>query len=301
MTHAAPNVGAPISGATIAAVAAFTVIIWGASPFVTKIGTNSADPLLVGFLRTVLAASISVPLILAGRIVWPRTRAQWGWLLGSATSGFCVFPVMYTIGIGFSTAAHGALILSGLPVMTGLIAALLERRLPSRHWWAGCALAILGLGVLVGDRSGFEGGSDPLLGDLLMVAACTICAFGYVAGARLSSSIGSWSATMWGITLGAAVALPGALALGGISAITAIGLAGWLAIAYLAFVVAIIGYAAWYWALDKGGVERVAPAQFFQPVVGVGLAVAFLGESLSWTGLAAALVILAGVWIARRR
>ncbi|MBM3542357.1 MAG: DMT family transporter [Alphaproteobacteria bacterium] len=298
----APADGAHRTSPTLViAVAAFAVLVWGASPFVTKIGTNDADSLTIGFLRTVVAAGVSVPLILLGRVAWPQTRAEWGWLAGSSLGGFFVFPVVYTIGIGYSTASHGALILAALPVMTGLIGALLERRLPPMRWWAGCVLAAAGLTVLIGKRSGFEGGSDPLLGDLLMLGASTICAFGYVAGARLSATLGSWNATMWGISIGAVLSAIGLTLHGGFAAAGAMGEAGWLAVFYLAFVVAIVGYVAWYWALAKGGVERTAPAQFYQPVVGVVLSIVFLDETLSALGVAAAAVILAGIWIARRR
>jgi drug/metabolite transporter (DMT)-like permease len=291
----------PASPALIVAVAAFAVLVWGASPFVTKIGTNDADALALGFLRTCVAALVSVPLILMGRVAWPSTRAEWGWLAGSSLGGFFVFPVVYTIGIGLSTASHGALILAALPVMTGLIGALLEGRLPGMRWWAGCTLAAAGLTVLVGQRATFGGGSDPLLGDLLMLGACTICAFGYVAGSRLSATLGSWNATMWGISIGAAFSAVGLALSGGFAAVETMGETGWLAVLYLAFVVAIIGYVAWYWALSKGGVERTAPAQFYQPVVGVLLSIIFLDESLNVLGGAAAVIILVGIWVARSK
>jgi drug/metabolite transporter (DMT)-like permease len=134
-----------------------------------------------------------------------------------------------------------------------------------------------------------------------MLGACTICAFGYVAGSRLSATLGSWNATMWGISIGAAFSAVGLALSGGFAAVETMGETGWLAVLYLAFVVAIIGYVAWYWALSKGGVERTAPAQFYQPVVGVLLSIIFLDESLNVLGGAAAVIILVGIWVARSK
>jgi len=280
--------------------AAFAVVIWGASPFATKLGVADTDPLLVGLLRTIVAAAVSVPLILLGRVSRPGNARDWRWLMVSAICGFVIFPVFFSVGLRFTTASHGALLIATLPIWTGLIAAGLERRMPARRWLYGCALALAGTAALIGDRSGFEGGSDPVIGDLIILVGCWACSLGYVAGARLSGTLGSWSTTMWGATIGTAVGVPVLLLTRGWEAVLHIGPAGWIAIVYLAFIVTVIGYIAWYWALSKGEVARVAPAQFFLPVVGVGLAVVFLGERLTAVGIGAAIVILIGVRLTQR-
>lgn len=61
---------------------------------------------------------------------------------------------------------------------------------------------------------------------------------------------------------------------------------GWLAVAYLAIFASILGYAAWYWAIDKAGVARIAPIQFAQPLVRLILAVLLLSEPMTIRGYA---------------
>ena len=67
----------------------------------------------------------------------------------------------------------------------------------------------------------------------------------------------------------------------------------------MALASSILGYAAWYWALGQGGIGRTGLAQFVQPLVGVVLAVALLGEAVTGPMMAAAAAILAGVALAR--
>ena len=74
----------------------------------------------------------------------------------------------------------------------------------------------------------------------------------------------------------------------------------WSAIAYLAVVVTILGYVLWYWALGQGGIARVGLIQFLQPVSGVILAAALLGERISASFLLASALVLGGVWLAIR-
>jgi drug/metabolite transporter (DMT)-like permease len=73
----------------------------------------------------------------------------------------------------------------------------------------------------------------------------------------------------------------------------------WVSVLYLALLSSIVGYAAWYWALGQGGIGRTGLTQFVQPLVGVVLAVALLGETVTWPMAAAAVAILAGVALAR--
>jgi drug/metabolite transporter (DMT)-like permease len=70
---------------------------------------------------------------------------------------------------------------------------------------------------------------------------------------------------------------------------------------FLALGSTIIAYVAWYWALGRGGIARTALFQFLQPVFATAFAVWLLSEEFGATTLVAALLILAGVIIARRR
>ncbi len=106
------------------------VVLWGATPMATKVAVAGLDPLAVGVLRTLLAGLVALPLIIFGRVAPPRSRSGRIHLAVSALGGFVVFPLLFSFGLQLTSAGHGALLLGILPVLTGLIAALLERRLP---------------------------------------------------------------------------------------------------------------------------------------------------------------------------
>jgi drug/metabolite transporter (DMT)-like permease len=62
----------------------------------------------------------------------------------------------------------------------------------------------------------------------------------------------------------------------------------------------LIGFAAWFWALDRAGVSAIAPLQFGQPIVSLVIATFFLGEQFSISTLVSVSLVLAGVYICRR-
>ena len=74
----------------------------------------------------------------------------------------------------------------------------------------------------------------------------------------------------------------------------------WGAVVFLALVTSILGYVGWYWALAHGGIARIAPLQFLQPLSGLVLAALVLDERLTWSLAVGAGAVIAGVAIARR-
>lgn len=146
-------------------------------------------------------------------------------------------------------------------------------------------------------RTGLENDCSSVTGDLVVAFACIGVAMGYVAGGRLSGSLGTWPTTLWGITIGGVVVLP--FVAGGVNW-GAVGPMAYGGIAYAAFVTSILGYVAWFWVLSKGGIARISTIQFGLPVVSLVLAVFILDETITLPILIAAAVILSGIWIVQR-
>ena len=279
--------------------AGVAVLLWGATPMVTKIAVGGIDPLAIGILRTVLGALVALPVFVAGGLRLPRGARTWRTLMASAMGGFVLFPLLFTLGMGRTSAGHGALMLGILPVFTGLVAAAVERRRPGPRWWLGCAVAAVGTALLAGARFGADLDQADALGDGLVLAGALAASVGYVAGARAAREIGTWQVTLWGLIMGGLVLVPIVPLVVAPAALIEAGAATLAAVAYLAVGSSIVAYAAWYWALGHGGIGRTGLAQFAQPLVGLVMAVAVLGEAVTLPmGLAAA-AILGGVALAR--
>ncbi|NNE44460.1 MAG: DMT family transporter [Gemmatimonadetes bacterium] len=291
------------AGMAVLLVGGGAVLLWSGTPIANKIAVAHMDPMTAGVLRSMLAGLIALGIATAARLPRPRAPGHWGLLLGSGIASFAVWPMLLSLGLGRTTANHAALILAQLPLLTGLIAAAVDRRWPRRGWWAGMALAGVGTFFLVFYRSDGallqeDGG---LVGDLIILGGTVICAGGYVAGGRLSPVIGTWSTTFWGLAAALTVLIPTFLLRLPRTDWSGVGPAGWTAIAYLTILSSLLGYAAWFWALGRGGITRISSWQLLQPVLTVGLAAAFLGEAVTVPLLLSAAAILAGTALAQPR
>ena len=283
----------------VLAAASAAVALWGGTPIVTKIAVMEIDPLSVGVLRTLLAAAIAGPLVALWRPRLPRGRDARAALAVSALGGFVIFPLLFSLGMARTSAAHGALVIACAPLFTGLIAAVVERRPPGGRWWLGAAVALAGVVLLVDARFGLAMAGASLAGDLLVLLSCLAAAVGYVAGARAAREVGSWPVTLWGLLAGGAILLPLLPWARPFAALAGAGVAVWAALLYLALLSSILAYAAWYWALAQGSIVRTGAVQFAQPAIGLALAALVLGEALTPPLLLAACVIVGGTALAR--
>ena len=282
-------------------VAVLCMVIWGASPVATRVATEDLEPLVVAVLRTVLAGLIALPLVSVSGLR-PPSNPHSRFLLGvSAASAFVIFPIVYTYGQERTSAMHGVAILAGLPVFTGLWAALVTRRIPGAWWLCGCAVALVGEAVIIAVRPGGDEGVATLSGDLIVLGAALAVSSGYVAGALLvPRGVSSATTTYWGVILGALVLAPLGVGLL-VSGHVPHGDSGsWAAVLYLAVMTSIVGYVGWYWALAQGGIVRMAPLMFLQPISGLVLAALVLDERLTPELGFGAAAVLAGIALARR-
>lgn len=280
------------------ALAAFAVFCWGVTPAITAFQVSELPAVAGGVMRSVFAVPAAAVCILAMRLRLPSDGRTWGWLMVSGLAAFFGFPVLFTMGVAETSTTHAALILACMPVVSGGLGAALDRRAPRAIWFAGAALAMAGEVILIGGRDAT--GEATLKGDLLTAAGAVIAGIGYVAGSRATARIGTWATTFWAVAIVGSLQVPLLIWLGGGVDWADVTWIGWSTTAFLVMFSTVLAYAAWYSALHRGSVVRIAPVQFAQPVVSVFVAVLLLGEALSATVATATLMIIGGIVLASR-
>lgn len=285
--------------AAVVSAALLAVVLWGGSPIATKLAMTELDPFAVGALRTLIGAVPAAVILAVGRLPFPQSASGRRLLAVSSLSGFVVFPLLFSLALERTSGAHGGLALALLPITTGLIAAGVERRLPSRRWWFGAGVAVAGTLFLVDRRFGLTSPGASLEGDLLVLLSCFAASAGYVAGGRAAREVGAPAVTFWGLVLGAVVLVPLTPLLVAPGTLIGLGAGAWGALVYLGVLTSIVGYLAWYWALAQGDMTRVALFQFLQPGASLVFAAVVLGELVTWPLVLAGAIIVAGVALAQ--
>ena len=284
------------------------IVIFSATLPLTKLAVGSSaapqlSPWFVTFGRAAVAGTLSVAYLcfqyLRGQVRRP-SRQQWSLLACTALGVVVGFPLFSSLALQYVPSTHGAVVTGLLPLATAVVAALWFRQRPSLAFWACALIGTLLVLAFMALRSADSAGRLGLhLADVFLLLAMASAALGYVAGARLTPSLGAERVICWVLVLSLPLTAP--LACWSAPAdVYAIASASWWAFAYLAVFSMWLGFFAWYRGLALGGAVRVSQVQLVQPFLSLLLAAALLGESLDAVTLCFGVAVIASVLIGKK-
>jgi drug/metabolite transporter (DMT)-like permease len=276
------------------------VLFLGTNPVAVKYAVLDVPPLPFVALRFTLAGLVVLGLVLLIRPGEGPGRRDLLVMAGLGLVGVGITNVAFTLGVSMTTASDTALIYSAVPVWGMLLGLALGLERPTLWGVLGVALAFFGVGVVVYGGLGGGGGSS-LGGDLLVVVA-TVCWGSYtVLSLPLLRKYSPLVVAAYTMLFGGLGVMP--LALPGFVAAEwgEVGVGTWGAVAYSALLVGAFGFAAWQAGISRTGANRVLVYQYLITLVGVASGVALLGESLTVNKILGGVVILLGVYLARRQ
>jgi drug/metabolite transporter (DMT)-like permease len=278
------------------------VFIFALTLPMTRLATGTVDapqmsPWFVTWARAALAGALSAIYLLAVRAPWP-TADQRGPLFLSLAGNVIGYPLLLGWALRQVTASHAAVITSLMPLATAAAAAWLMHQRARLGFWVFAALgsALVAVYSLL-RASQLEHGFGLTWADTLLVGAVIAGSLGYVAGAKVTASLGAEKVISWVCVMALPVTLPGALLTWPDQAIAP---TSWLALLYVGVFSMWAGFFAWFRGLSLGGPLRVSQLQLLQPFITMLAAVPLLGESLDAMTLGFALLVVATVFMGRR-
>ena len=153
-------------------------LLWAGNAVVGRLMVGQVPPLTLNWLRWMLTFVLLLPLGWRVFVPWSRVRERWAWLLGLGVLGVGLFNSLQYLALVTSTPINVTLVATSMPVWMLTIGALFYGERPSRRQWAGAALGLAGVLVVI------SRGSPAVLaqvqfvpGDLLMLLGIVGWAF----------------------------------------------------------------------------------------------------------------------------
>ncbi|MGI9024728.1 MAG: EamA family transporter [Burkholderiaceae bacterium] len=274
------------------------VVIWGANFVVMKIGLDVLPPLLFTFLRFLLAA---VPLVFFVRRPAVPLRLI-------AAYGITQFAIQFALLFGGMKlgmpAGLSSLVIQLQAFFTIGLAALMLAERPRAAQLVGAAIALAGMGLVaihIESRT-------TLIGLAMVIAAGVSWAFGNIYTKRIAlyaQASGVKVEALQIVAWGSLVAVPPLALLSLVvegpalihHALIAIDWRIAAAVLFNSYATTIFGFGAWSVLMRRYPTATVAPFTLLAPIVGMGSATLFLGETMHWWAIAAGLLVLAGLSI----
>ena len=264
--------------------------MWSSAFTSARIIVAEAPPLSALALRFWISGALALAMALALGQSWRLTRAQWG-----ATILFGLCQNALYLGLNFVAmqtveASLAAIVASTMPLLVAGLGwgALGERVSPLGA--AGLVTGFAGVSLIMGAR--IAGGTDG--------RGLALCAMGAVALSLATLALrGAASGGNLLVIVGLQMWV-GALAL----TVVGLPLESWdvtwspvltLAFAYTTLVPGLLATLTWFVLVRRIGALRAATYHFLNPVLGVAIAAALLGESLGPTDALGVVVVTAGI------
>lgn len=276
---------------------ALATLFWAGNFTVGEFAVRTVDPLSLTWLRWVLSA---VPLLVVAHLVerpdWRALARRWPALLALGLGGMAGYPMLLYASLERTSAVSSSVINAINPAVLVVMAVLLGQARAGRRTWAGLALGLVGV-LLVLSR----GDLSTLLalrlnsGDLIMLVAVVVWSAYTLGSQRLGLPV--LSATAWQVVAAVVVLTPFTLA-------TGLQLPGdgptWAALAFIVLLPSIGAYLCWNHA-----VPRVSPGTAGTSMnlvtVFVMVFAALLGRPPTPVQLLGAALVVGGVLLATPR
>jgi drug/metabolite transporter (DMT)-like permease len=252
----------------------YFVIVWGSGFLATKIGLQHAPPFTFLTLRFAFGIACLVPIVLVARPRWFGSRAELGHVL---IAGLLMHAVHlggshYTQYLGMS-AGITAVLLSVQPLLTAFIAARWMGERLARRQWAGIAVGLAGVAVVVWHKIDVREAS---VGSLI---AITVSLLGVTAGTLYQRTfcpvVDLRSAALVQFAATIVVLAPLAWFVEDVSVRWSWQLAG--AIVFLVIGASILAVNALHTLMRRGQAARVSSLVYLTPVIAVVLEALMFG------------------------
>jgi drug/metabolite transporter (DMT)-like permease len=275
------------------------VLIWGSNFTVIKAALREFPELGFNALRMAAASALFAIILAHRRQLWAGrgfTRHDWIRIVLLAVVGHFLYQLLFLGGVARTTVSNSSLIFGCTPVTVALLSAWLGHERVSLVRWAGAALSLTGVYLVV--AGGSQRGAS-LTGDMLVAVAMISWAL-YTVGsrsllARHSPLVVTGYTMAIGSLLYAPFGVPSLVRLQWAS----ISVAGWLGLLYSAVFALVVAYLIWYTAVQRVGNSRTSIYSNVVPLVAMSVAALVLAEPIALRQILGAAAILGGVAITR--
>ncbi len=283
----------------IATAFAAIYLIWGSTYLAIRFAVETFPPFLMAGIRFLAAGAILYP--------WSRLRgalppARSHWLAATVVGGLLLLGGNGGVVWAAQRVPSGltALLIGTVPLWMALLDWLRRGGAkPNNGVIVGLLLGLFGIVLLV-DPGKISGARQvDLAGAAVLILASLSWATGSLYSRRAQLPASPLLATAMEMLAGGALLLIASLLVGEWTRFdsSALSLRSWLALGYLIFFGALVGFTAYIWLLRVSTPAHVSTYAYVNPVVAIFLGWAFAGEPLTVRTLLAAAVIVAAVVI----
>jgi drug/metabolite transporter (DMT)-like permease len=277
-------------------------LIFGVNFSVVKyITPQLIKPFGLNVVRVLVTTLLFWLLALGERNSTPVARKHMPLFLLCGITGVAINQLLFIKGLSMTYSTHGALLMLCTPLLITVMAFFFLKEKLDIFRITGLALGVAGAVMLVTSRERGGGGSNVILGDILIIINAISYSFYFILVKPLILAYSPLQVIRWVFTMGAIFIIP----LGWTEFVEApwesFTVVDYAAIAFVVLGATFMAYLFNIYGLQHLHASGTGSYIYLQPIFATAVAVIFLQEALGWEKLLAAAFIFAGVYLVNRK
>jgi len=271
-------------------------LIASGTHIVAKVVVRDVEPVTLTMIRSGIAAVGFSILAVVRREKFRFRKEHIGTIL---LLGFLAIPVnqfLFLTAMKYTTPTNAALFYSTTPALVLVLSSLMGLEKVGWKKGTGVLTAFAGVCMIIFEH-GIDFGSEYLIGNLLLIVAVFAWAYYTVSGKAMIIHYGAINMSIATMLIGTIMFMP----VGMIGLVdydfSALTVAHWSGLLYLAIGTSVISYLLWYYALSRTTASKVAVFANLQPILTTILAWTLLGQTVTPVFIIGGLIALGGIFI----
>ncbi|WP_186306575.1 DMT family transporter [Siminovitchia fortis] len=274
-------------------------LFWGGAFGAAKHIITEVPPITTAALRFGLAGLI---LFAAARFSseWDskKIKEQWPGLLLMALTGIFGYNVFFFMGLEYTSAVNGSLIVATTPVFVTLGAVLFLGETWNARLALGLILSLTGVFLVI-----INGSFQTLMalkfnaGDLLFIAALICWVAHGLIGKVVLAKVSPFLTTTVTTIAGSIFLILLSLSEKGWGRVLSMSNQAWMEMAFMVFCASIIGFFLWNKGIQKIGASKASMYMNLVPINAAWIAFFLYDASISWQQIAGMLMVIFGVYV----
>ena len=274
-------------------------LLWGGSFSAMRLSVQAINPWSVMWLRMIVALAVILPF--ARRLnIAAYQRGDWRLLLPMVLFQPCLYFLLESYALKFTTSSQAGVISASVPVMVAVGAWLLLREPVGPRTFVGLLLSVAGVVILSLTGQAGNTAANPLLGNALELCAMASAAVNIIIVKRLCRRYNPWALTALQVAAGTLFFTPGLVLLVRQPPVLWTGPLIF-SLVYLGALVTLGAFGLYNWGMSRIPASRASAFINLVPVTAVAIGWMALGESLSGMQCLAAAAVVVGVAVSQKR
>ncbi len=275
-------------------------VFFGSLPVIAKFVLGVIPAVSLVGIRVGITALVLFLIQSYRRRLWLNQKSDYLRLAVLSLFGVVFNQLLFVGGLSLTKASNTSLLAVTIPIFAMIVGAIAGVEALRRTTVVGIVLAAMGVILLIDPRAA-SFSSKTTIGDIMIIVNSLSYGIYMATSKSVITRNGAFRSVMWVFIFASIVCVPlGLVSLSTID-VSMVGPEIWLTCLYIAVGATAAPYFLNAWALARVPPSTVAVFVYLQPLIGFAFAVIFLGETIDFRFIIAALLVFAGVFLTTRK